>query len=103
MASLERFQSSQFSRVNSRVAAITQALVAPEPVAVGRLTRLSGMRLEVSGLKASIGSRCWIETGHRQGMVAEVVGFEGERLVLMCEGAGTGLTPGAKVTVLGDS
>ena len=103
MASPEGFQSSQFSRVNSRVAAITQALVAPEPVAVGRLTRLSGMRLEVSGLKASIGSRCWIETGHRQGMVAEVVGFEGERLVLMCEGAGTGLTPGAKVTVLGDS
>lgn len=103
MASPEGFQASQFSRVNSRVAAITQALVRPEPTAVGKLTRLSGMRLEVSGLKASIGSRCWIETGHRQGMVAEVVGFEGERLVLMCEGAGTGLVPGANVTVLHDS
>ena len=78
-------------------------LTSPDPVTTGRLTRLSGMRLEVSGLRASIGSRCWIETGPRQGVVAEVVGFEGERLVLMCEGAGTGLTPGAAVTVLGDS
>ena len=78
-------------------------LTSPDPVTTGRLTRLSGMRLEVSGLRASIGSRCWIETGPRQGIVAEVVGFEGERLVLMCEGAGTGLTPGAAVTVLGDS
>lgn len=97
------FQASQFSRVNSRVTAITNALSQPEPTASGRLTRLSGMRLEVSGLRASIGSRCWIETGHRQGIVAEVVGFEGERLVLMCEGSGTGLTPGARVTKLGDT
>ena len=103
MTSPETFQSAQFARVNSRVAAITNALSIPEPTASGRLTRLSGMRLEVSGLRASIGARCWIETGNRQGTVAEVVGFEGEQLVLMCEGAGTGLTPGATVTVLGDT
>lgn len=82
---------------------MNDGLTHPSPMSTGRLTRLSGMRLEVSGLRASIGSRCWIETGHRQGVVAEVVGFEGERLVLMCEGVGTGLTPGAAVTVLGDS
>lgn len=103
MTSPETFQSAQFARVNSRVAAITNALSIPEPTASGRLTRLSGMRLEVSGLRASIGARCWIETGNRQGTVAEVVGFEGEQLVLMCEGAGTGLTPGATVTVLSDT
>jgi flagellum-specific ATP synthase len=102
MTSPDTFQASQFARVNSRITAIKDALLVPDPVAVGRLTRLSGMRLEVSGLKASIGSRCWIETGHRQGMVAEVVGFEGEQLVLMCEGASTGLTPGAHVSVLDD-
>jgi flagellum-specific ATP synthase len=102
MTSPDTFQASQFARVNSRITAIKDALLVPDPVAVGRLTRLSGMRLEVSGLKASIGSRCWIETGHRQGMVAEVVGFEGEQLVLMCEGASTGLTPGAQVSVLDD-
>lgn len=103
MTSPETFQSAQFARLNSRVAAITNALSIPEPTASGRLTRLSGMRLEVSGLRASIGARCWIETGNRQGTVAEVVGFEGEQLVLMCEGAGAGLTPGATVTVLGDT
>ena len=102
MTSPDTFQVSQFARVNSRITAIKDALLVPDPVAVGRLTRLSGMRLEVSGLKARIGSRCWIETGHRQGMVAEVVGFEGEQLVLMCEGASTGLTPGAHVSVLDD-
>jgi flagellum-specific ATP synthase len=102
MTSPDTFQASQFARVNSRITAIKDALLVPDPVAVGRLTRLSGMRLEVSGLKARIGSRCWIETGHRQGMVAEVVGFEGEQLVLMCEGASTGLTPGAQVSVLDD-
>ena len=103
MSNAASFQASQFSRINSRVTAMNSALASPGAVASGRLTRLSGMRLEVSGLKASIGSRCWIETGHRQGLVAEVVGFEGEQLVLMCEGTGTGLTPGARVTVLGDS
>jgi len=102
MTNPDTFQASQFARVNSRITAIKDALLVPDPVAVGRLTRLSGMRLEVSGLKARIGSRCWIETGHRQGMVAEVVGFEGEQLVLMCEGASTGLTPGAHVSVLDD-
>ena len=77
MSSAESFQAAQFARVNARVTAITSRLAQPEPDASGRLTRLSGMRLEVSGLKASIGSRCWIETGHRQGVIAEVVGFEG--------------------------
>ncbi|MGB1175183.1 MAG: hypothetical protein ACPG37_05665 [Luminiphilus sp.] len=103
MSNTTTFQASQFSRINSRITAMNGGLISPDPVTTGRLTRLSGMRLEVSGLRASIGSRCWIETGPRQGVVAEVVGFEGERLVLMCEGAGTGLTPGAAVTVLGDS
>lgn len=103
MSNPASFQAAQFSRINSRITEMNSALMNPDPVTMGRLTRLSGMRLEVSGLRASIGSRCWIETGHRQGIVAEVVGFEGDRLVLMCEGAGTGLTPGARVTVLGDS
>ena len=103
MSNPASFQAAQFSRINSRITEMNSALMSPDPVTMGRLTRLSGMRLEVSGLRASIGSRCWIETGHRQGIVAEVVGFEGDRLVLMCEGAGTGLTPGAPVTVLGDS
>lgn len=102
MASPESFQTAQFSRVNDKLAAISTALTKPEPEVVGKLTRLSGMRLEVSGLRARVGARCWIETGRRRGAVAEVVGFEGNQLILMCESAAAGLMPGAKVTVLGD-
>jgi flagellum-specific ATP synthase len=103
MASPESFQAAQFSRVNEKLAAIATAITKPEPEVVGKLTRLSGMRLEVSGLRARVGARCLIETGHRRGAIAEVVGFEGNQLILMCEGTAAGLTPGAKVTVLGDS
>ena len=102
MANPESFQSAQFTRVNEKLAAISNGLSKPEPEVIGKLTRLSGMRLEVSGLRARVGARCWIETGHRRGAVAEVVGFEGNELILMCEGAAAGLVPGAKVTVLGD-
>ena len=103
MASPESFQAAQFSLVNEKLAAIATAITKPEPEVVGKLTRLSGMRLEVSGLRARVGARCWIETGQRRGAIAEVVGFEGNQLILMCEGTAAGLTPGARVTVLGDS
>ena len=103
MASPESFQAAQFSRVNEKLAAIANSITKPEPEVVGKLTRLSGMRLEVSGLRARVGARCWIETGLRRGAIAEVIGFEGNQLILMCEGAAAGLTPGARVTVLGDS
>ena len=102
MTNTETFQSAQLSRIKATLAGMPDVLSAPDPVVAGRLTRLSGMRLEVSGLRASIGSRCWIQMTGREGAVAEVVGFEGDQLVLMCEGAATGLTPGARVTVLGD-
>ena len=102
MVNPESFQSAQFARVNEKLAAISNGFSKPEPEVIGKLTRLSGMRLEVSGLRARVGARCWIETGHRRGAVAEVVGFEGNELILMCEGAAAGLVPGAKVTVLGD-
>lgn len=102
MNSPEEFQSEQFARIKSRVVAIKNDLSRPEPDASGRLVRLSGMRLEVSGLRARIGSRCSIETDHSDCVVAEVVGFQSDLLVLMCEGAATGLTPGARVRVLDD-
>lgn len=94
-------QKEQVSRVKSRLGNLLDHLEVPGPEISGRLVRLSGMRLEVSGLLASVGSQCWIETGPSNGVMAEVVGFENELLILMCEGVSTGLTPGAKVTLLG--
>ena len=102
MSTETAYHAEQFARVKSRLSFLADRIQHSEPEASGRLVRLSGMRLEVSGLRASVGSRCWIETGHRQGIVAEVVGFEGELLILMCEGTPTGLTPGAKVTRVGE-
>ena len=102
MSTETAYHAEQFARVKSRLSFLADRIQHSEPEASGRLVRLSGMRLEVSGLRAGVGSRCWIETGHRQGIVAEVVGFEGELLILMCEGTSTGLTPGAKVTRVGE-
>lgn len=95
------YQEEQLSRVKLRLENLLDNLDVPGPQVSGRLVRLSGMRLEVSGLLASVGSQCWIETDPSEGVVAEVVGFENELLILMCEGVSTGLTPGAKVTLLG--
>ena len=66
MTNTETFQSAQLSRIKATLAGMPDVLSAPDPVVAGRLTRLSGMRLEVSGLRASIGSRCWIQMAGRE-------------------------------------
>jgi hypothetical protein len=57
------YQQDQFSRVKSRLENLLDNLDVPGVQVSGRLVRLSGMRLEVSGLLASVGSQCWIEAG----------------------------------------
>ena len=103
MMSEAAYQEEQSFRVKSRIDNLLNGLEVPGPEVSGRLVRLSGMRLEVSGLLASVGSQCWIAAGPSGGVIAEVVGFENELLVLMCEGGSPGLTPGAKVTLLGQT
>lgn len=103
MNTAKDIRSSRYQRFGDLAIQLSEQLQAPEPFIEGKLVRLSGMRLEVSGLAAGIGSRCFIETGHRKGVTAEVVGFEGDRLILMAESTATGVTPGAKVTLLGQS
>ena len=103
MNTAKDIRSSRYQRFGDLAAQLSEGLQAPEPFIEGKLVRLSGMRLEVSGLAAGVGSRCFIETGHRTGVTAEVVGFEGNRLILMAESKVTGITPGAKVTLLDQS
>ena len=103
MNTAKDIRASRYQRFGDLATQLSEQLQAPEPFIEGKLVRLSGMRLEVSGLAAGIGSRCFIETGHRKGVTAEVVGFEGDRLILMAESTATGVTPGAKVTLLGQS
>ena len=93
----------QFTRVADRFAGFTSTLDEVNVAAPGRLIRLSGARLEVGGLNAGIGSRCLIASGNSRLVGAEVVGFEGDRLILAAEDSVNGLRPGAKVTLVGNS
>ena len=66
----------------------------------GRLTRAVGLVLEAVGLRLPVGSDCLIELppGYPQKTAeAEVVGFAGDRILLMPLSAVDGLLPGARV------
>ena len=65
----------------------------------GRLTRAVGLVLEAVGLRLPVGSDCLIELppGYPQKTAeAEVVGFAGDRILLMPLSAVDGLLPGAR-------
>jgi flagellum-specific ATP synthase len=66
----------------------------------GTLTRLAGLVLEAVGLKVPVGSQCLIGNGHKDPVLAEVVGFANDRAFLMPAGDTHGLSSGASVTPL---
>ena len=66
----------------------------------GTLTRLAGLVLEAVGLKVPVGSQCLIDNGHKDPVLAEVVGFSNDRAFLMPAGDTHGLSSGASVTPL---
>ena len=66
----------------------------------GTLTRLAGLVLEAVGLKVPVGSQCLIGNGPKDPVLAEVVGFSGDRAYLMPAGDTHGLSSGASVTPL---
>ena len=77
---------------------------AAEPVpleSVGRLVRVAGLVLEVAGLRVPVGSVCQIDDKSRAPgqppILAEVVGFNGDRAYLMPTGDVHGLASGARV------
>jgi flagellum-specific ATP synthase len=63
----------------------------------GTLTRLAGLVLEASGIRAPVGSQCTVAMKGRAPVLAEVVGFSGERAFLMPAGDVFGLASGAGV------
>jgi flagellum-specific ATP synthase len=66
----------------------------------GTLTRLAGLVLEAVGLRVPVGSQCRISNGHKEPVLAEVVGFANDRAYLMPAGDTHGLSSGARVTPL---
>ena len=63
----------------------------------GRLTRLTGLVLEATGLRVPVGAQCHIHQQGQEPVLAEVVGFAGERAYLMPAGDIQGLSSGALV------
>lgn len=83
--------------MQDRVRDARNRLKVPELPVEGRLSTLRGLTLEASGCKASMGSRCIIETGPGSGIEAQVVGFNNDRTLLMPMGPVDGLRSQAKV------
>jgi flagellum-specific ATP synthase len=63
----------------------------------GRLTRVAGLVMEAVGLRLAIGSQCLVQIPGGQNVDAEVVGFSGDRLLLMPSTDVYGVMPGARV------
>lgn len=70
------------------------------PELSGRLTRMVGLTLECVGCPMVVGDRCLIERQGNDGVEAEVIGFEDDRVYLMPLTAIEGLRPGARVVPL---
>lgn len=70
---------------------------ASRPSVSGQLVRVVGLTLEATGCSAGIGQSCEVETAQGT-LLAEVVGFAGDRIFLMPKDDISGVVPGAKVT-----
>jgi flagellum-specific ATP synthase len=66
----------------------------------GTLTKLTGLVLEASGIRVPVGSQCVVTMKAREPVLAEVVGFSGDRAYLMPAGDVHGLSSGAGVAAL---
>lgn len=63
----------------------------------GTLTRLTGLVLEAAGIKVPVGSQCMVQMPGSAPVLAEVVGFAGDKAFLMPAGDIHGLSSGASV------
>lgn len=66
----------------------------------GRLTRVAGLVMEAVGIKAPVGSVCVVSLPGGNTVDAEVVGFSGDRLLLMPSTDVYGVHPGARVALV---
>jgi flagellum-specific ATP synthase len=70
----------------------------PEPLETqGLLVRVAGLVLEAAGVRVPVGSVCEVRQSGQPPVLAEVVGFNGDRAYLMPTGDVHGLASGARV------
>lgn len=63
----------------------------------GKVKKVVGLTIEVEGLKAFVGELCKISAGSGREVLAEVVGFRDNSILLMPLGELTGVAPGSEV------
>ena len=72
-----------------------------EPLEIaGRITKLTGLVMEAVGIQLPIGCACYVPLAEGRRVEAEVVGFDGDVLLLMPQSSVDGVVPGAKVFAL---
>ncbi len=67
----------------------------------GKIVKIVGLIAEGQGMGMSIGSLCEIENDVGRPVLAEVVGFRDDRVLLMPYGNTRGMRPGSTITMLG--
>lgn len=76
----------------------SELLAIAEPIQVsGRVTRVTGLVMEAVGLKLPVGSACSVPMHNGCQLEAEIVGFDGDRLLLMPWSDVEGIVPGSRV------
>jgi flagellum-specific ATP synthase len=80
------------------LADVEQHAALPQPLeTVGMLLRVTGLVLEAAGVRVPVGSVCEVHSPGQAPVLAEVVGFSGDRCFLMPTGELHGLASGARV------
>lgn len=65
----------------------------------GKVSQIIGLVVEASGLKGSLGELCSIETIDGKKIGAEIVGFKGNKVLLMPFKEPIGIAPGSRVSL----
>lgn len=78
--------------------ALTSKVSSTNPIKLtGKVKKVVGLTIEVEGLQAFVGELCKISTGGTREVLAEVVGFKDNCILLMPLGELTGVAPGSEV------
>ena len=101
---INNFRKARAAELAGRFTPYLQRAANPRPLIVeGRLSRMVGLTLEAAGCLAAVGDRCRILRRGGAPVEAEVVGFTGDRLLMMPIDEARGLSPQARVIPVGRS
>jgi FliI/YscN family ATPase len=74
------------------------AIIQLNPLSIsGRVVQVVGLTVEIMGLNCPVGEICEIQTSHRTSLIAEVIGFRNNHMLLMPLGSMDGIQPDSTV------